>query len=77
MGHLLTSNEVAAALGCSSAHVRSLCRLKKLVGVRVGKAWYVHRDNVVRFRIEQTLCAALMYAVSNGKHKRTAKIQDL
>ena len=50
---LLTSEQVAEALGCEVAHVNTLAATHKLPGVKLGRSWRFPVSALTRFLDEQ------------------------
>ncbi|WP_414706648.1 helix-turn-helix domain-containing protein [Ralstonia sp. UBA689] len=50
---LLTSEQVAEALGCEAAHVNTMAATHKLPGVKLGRSWRFPVSALMRFLDEQ------------------------
>lgn len=50
---LLTSEQVAEALGCEVAHVNTMAATHKLPGVKLGRSWRFPESALMRFFDEQ------------------------
>lgn len=50
LSNLLTSAQVADALGISADSVRKYCQWGKLTGIKVGRDWFVTKSEVKRYQ---------------------------
>ena len=46
----VTTATAAELIGCTQSHISTLIKQQKLTGIRMGRLWWVHRQEVIDYR---------------------------
>lgn len=66
--YLLSVRESAVRLGYTPQHVRFLLRIGRLRGIRVGRDWVIHEDDLRAFQARRS--NVLLFGAGREEHAR-------